>query len=69
MQHVALREVVKGNVDPAGVVVVVVGLVAAPKVGGDAELALSGVRGRRVQQRSRTDNRISQSQKEYIPHL
>jgi hypothetical protein len=69
VQHAALQEAVKGTVELAGVVVVVVGLVDTPKEAGDVELAASGERGRRVQQHSRTDDRISQSKKEYIPHF
>ena len=69
MELAALQEVVKGTVAQAGVVVVAVGLVAAPREGADVELAVSGERGRRVQQLFRTDDRISQSKKEYIPQL
>ncbi len=55
--------------DLKGVVVAVVGLVTAPKEVGDVELVLLDKRGRRVQQLSRTDDRINQSKKAYVPHF
>ena len=44
MELAALQEVVKGTVAPEGVVVVAVGLVAAPKEGANVELAVLGER-------------------------
>jgi len=58
VQHAALKEAVKETVDLADVVVVVVGLVGAPKAVGGAGLAVSGERGRKIRQLSRIDDRI-----------